>query len=100
MHPEFDASWNPSEHCEGVPEFALLDCYLKSGARPIARDSPQWIEDSISKTLHANPQARDAIWKSVLVLWSLAMIRAKTDDMELWKKHLHAWLVSHQYVCL
>ena len=56
-HLEFNASWNPREHCKGVPEFTDLDLYLTSSMWPTALNGLGWTEDSVSKTLGTNPQA-------------------------------------------
>ena len=60
------------------------------------------MKSSFSGIFSQFPQAKEALWESVLSLWRLKITapdREETEDDVLWAGHVSAWLVSVSLRC-
>ena len=93
MGISFDPSWNPRDDWKNWEELPWLGAFYNNSKRPNDSTDPTWVEGVLAATLDAKPAARDAIWQSVVAIWSLKQIRERTVETEVWRHHLMAWMV-------
>lgn len=92
MKADLSASWDPAHHYSEWPKYAAFDSCVNSKNIPTLVKDPDWAEENIASTLDKVPEARGAIWQSVLAVWYLQQIY-EIGKTKLWTRYVIAWLV-------
>jgi hypothetical protein len=62
-------------------------------ARPNSISNPAWAEKNLGPELDKTPEAREALFDSILALWRLSVVGSKCSEDVNWQKLVSAWLV-------
>lgn len=82
-----------------TPELDRIKCkpcalYGSVGnAIPNSIQHPAWAKSKLNAELDKMPEARYALWESILMLWRLSKIAEDSREDLNWQKLVSAWLV-------
>ena len=94
---DLSATWVPTAQGNVLSPLARFTEVVESACTPLPRVDKPWMKTSFSDIFSKFPQAREALWESVLSLWRLKIVapdKEESVDDALWEEYVSAWLVS------
>jgi hypothetical protein len=88
----YSSPWTPELNKTKCAPCASYDESVRE-AVPNSIQHPAWAKRKLSAELGKTPEARDALWESILMLWRLNMITERSHKDLNWQKLVSAWLV-------
>jgi hypothetical protein len=83
--------WTPLLNGKPCPTSVLYQQVHDASPNSISHTA--WAEKTLATELKKTPEARDALWESILMLWRLRLTMNKASENTNWHNLVSAWLV-------
>ena len=95
---DLSVPWTPSlkgKHCPtSILYRSVYDAY------PNSISHKPWAKKTLESELEKRPEAREALWESILMLWRLSLTMRKAPSTTNWLNLVSAWLVCIHWLVI